>query len=422
MTSLSTPPLQTARARAADLDRIIESACATAALIDCRRDRIRDVLTPIATMDSIDTEIADSIDLLRTAGQEYAAYRAGDPDTQLRVFLPANNLLYSTALFVALPSLFFGDVLARPASRVTDAYLELGRILSGGPIDIGERLRTYSQSTFADISQGSVVVFNGKPANGRRVDEECASGLFLGFGTGINPIVIGGDLSGPELSNAVEATVTARLYNNGQDCLCPDVVFVDAAIAEDFVRGLVRRLGAVPVVADGAVPGLISSPLADMATYDRAVTVLDELGSAVVWSGETTADQRHCPIAVAVRRLPEIADSVPELFGPLFNVVIYDRLYEVLDFLDTTDTEPYGMYISVFGVAELVGVDRVGSARNTGARTAFEFENGHDPFGGFGRNGTVSAGVGLEPVSRPLLLSAELAYYAAGRRGADARR
>lgn len=420
MTSLSTPPLHGARAD--DFERIIETACGTAALIECRRDQIREVLIPIATLDSIDTEIADSIELLRTAGLEYAAYRACDPDSQVRVFLPANNLLYSMALFVALPSLFFGNVLARPATRVQAAYLELARILSDGPIDVDGRMRTYSQSTFAEVSQGSVVVFSGKPENGRKVDEECGSGLFLGFGTGINPIVIGRDLSGPELAGTVRATVAARLYNNGQDCLCPDAIFVDAAVADDFVSELVRQLSTVPVVSSGAVPGLISAPLADTATYDRAVAALDELDSAVVWSGKTSADQRHCPIAVSVRRLAEVAPAVPELFGPLFNVVVYDRLDEVLDFLRTDDTDPYGMYISVFGVAELVGVDRVGSARNTGARTAFQFENGHEPFGGFGPNGTVSAGLGREPVGRPLLLAAELACYAAERGDIDATR
>ncbi|MFG1796397.1 aldehyde dehydrogenase family protein [Nocardia sp. NPDC049149] len=422
MTSLSTPPLRNDGARRADIDRIIEIACSTAALIDCRRDQIRDVLTPIATIDSVDTEIADSIDLLNTAGVEYAAYRQADPETQLRVFLPANNLLYSLALFVALPSLFCGNVLARPASRVKSAYLELAAILSDGPIDIGDRMRTYSQATFAEISQGSVVVFSGKPENGRAVDKECASGLFLGFGTGINPIVIGRDLSGPELTNAVEATVAARLYNNGQDCLCPDAIFVDAAVADEFVAALVRRLATIPVVSTGTTPGLISAPLADMTTYDRAVAELDTLESALVWTGEISADDRHCPIGVAVRRLPEIARSVPELFGPIFNVVVYDHLDQVVDFLDAPETEPYGMYLSVFGVAELVGVDRVGSARNTGARTAFEFENGHEPFGGFGSNGTISAGVGREPVARPLLLSAELARYAAERGGVDAQR
>ncbi|MFI7004464.1 aldehyde dehydrogenase family protein [Nocardia sp. NPDC050175] len=418
MTSLSIPPLRSA----ADFERIIETASGTAALIECRRDRIREVLTPIATLDSIDTEIADSIELLRTAGLEYAAYRACDPDSQVRVFLPANNLLYSMALFVALPSLFFGNVLARPASRVQDAYLELAQLLSDGPIDIDGRMRTYSQSTFAEISQGSVVVFSGKPENGRKVDEECGSGLFLGFGTGINPIVIGRDLSRPELSSAVAATVAARLYNNGQDCLCPDAIFVDAALADDFVAELVQQLGTVPVVSTGAVPGLISAPLADTATYDRAVAVLDELDKTVVWSGKTSADQRHCPIAVSVRRLAEVPAAVPELFGPLFNVVVYDRLDDVLDFLGTEETDPYGMYLSAFGVAELVGVDRVGSARNTGARTAFEFENGHEPFGGFGPNGTVSAGLGREPVGRPLLLAAELARYAAERGDVDATR
>ncbi|WP_194835052.1 aldehyde dehydrogenase family protein [Nocardia sp. XZ_19_369] len=418
MTSLSTPPLR----NDADFERIIETACSTAALIECRRDRIREVLTPIATLDSIDTEIADSIGLLRTAGLEYPAYRAGDPDSQVRVFLPANNLLYSMALFVALPSLYLGNVLARPASRVKDAYLELAQLLSDGPIDIGGRMRTYSQSTFADISQGSVVVFSGKPENGRQVDEECDSGLFLGFGTGINPIVIGRDLSGPDLSGAVQATVAARLYNNGQDCLCPDAIFVDAAVADDFVAELVRRLGTVPVVSTGAVAGLISAPLADTATYDRAMTALDEFDSSVVWSGKTSAHQRHCPTAVSVRRLPEVPAAVPELFGPLFNVVVYDRIDEVLDFLGTPETDPYGMYISVFGVAELVGVGRVGSARNTGARTAFDFENGHEPFGGFGPNGTVAAGAGREPVGRPLLLAAELARYAAERGEVDATR
>ncbi|KZM69134.1 aldehyde dehydrogenase family protein [Nocardia terpenica] len=413
MKNLSEPALSD-RGSPADYHRIVETGCRAAALIECRRDRIRDAMAEIATADSIETEIEDSIRLLRTAGVEYAAYRHSDPDTQLRVFLPANNVLYSTALFILLPSLYLDNVLARPASRVGQVYGELARILSDGPIDVAGRLRTYSQQSFIDVSQGSVVVFNGKPGNGRRVHEDCGSRLFLGFGTGINPIVVGRDLSAPELGVAIDATIDARLYNNGQDCLCPDVIFVDAAVSKEFVTELTRRLERIPVRSSGALPGPVSSPLADKGTYDRAVAEIAALDSAVVWAGDTSAHPRHCPTVVAVRRSDEIAPTAPELFGPIFNVVVYERFDEVVAFLTDAATAELGMYVSAFGEAELIGVDRVGNARNTGNSTAFRFENGHEPFGGYGTDGTLVAGTGIAPTGRPLLLSAELARLANG--------
>ncbi|MCM6773959.1 aldehyde dehydrogenase family protein [Nocardia sp. CDC159] len=412
--------LQDVRA-SADYAQIVDAGCRAAALIECRRERIREIMVEIATFDSIETEIEDAIRLLRTAGVEFPAYRRSDPDTQLRVFLPANNLLYSLALFVLLPSLYLDNVLARPASRVQSLYLQLAQLLSDGPIDIAARLRTYSQQSFIDVSQGSVVVFNGRPDNGRTVHAECASGLFLGFGAGINPIVVGPDLAGPELHTAVDATLRARLYNNGQDCLCPDVVFVDAAVAADFATELIRRLRRIPVVSSGAHPGLISSPLADTETYDRAVAAVTALDATVVWSGKASAHPRHCPTVVSVRRIDEGPAHAPELFGPIFNVVVYDRFDEVASFLTAPGNAELGMYVSAFGVAELVGVERLGTARNTGSRTAFQFESGHEPFGGFGVDGTLLAGAGLTPTGKPLLLSAELARRSSGYGAAHAR-
>ncbi|WP_019202641.1 aldehyde dehydrogenase family protein [Tsukamurella sp. 1534] len=376
--------------------------------IEARADQVVAALRPIASDASIHIEIKDAVALLRTADAEADRYVLADPATPLRAYLPANNALYSAALFVFLPALYLDDVMARPSARSKAQYFALRDIL-GDAVPATARLVDYSQREFADLSAGAAVVFNGRPENGMRLVDVINPTVFLGFGAGPNPALIGPDCRGAVLGEAVEAVVAARLYNNGEDCLCPDLVFVHRSVRAEFVDRLVARLREVPVTGDRGVPGLINGPLAAADSVTGLAGQVACFARRELWRGDGVDTPDHHPVIVREAALSDVTADIPEYFGPVFDLVTYDRFEEVEAALSAPDRIADGMYVWGYGEPGLDGRERLGTGRVIGPTTPFEAESGHAPFGGWGRRASwVSVG-GAAPAGRPLLLADELA-------------
>ncbi|CAM3848704.1 aldehyde dehydrogenase family protein [Tsukamurella strandjordii] len=402
---MTTSPFDVLEARAA---AAAVAGGAIADVIEARAEQVIEALRPIAGDASIRAELDDAVALLRTADVEADRYAFANPATPLRVYLPANNTLYSLALFVLLPALYLDDVMARPSTRSKAQYFALRDIL-GEAFPATARLVDYSQREFADLSAGAAVVFNGRPENGMRLVDVIRPSVFLGFGAGPNPALIGADASAEQLDLAVHAVVESRLYNNGEDCLCPDLVLVHRAVRTAFVDRLIARLEQIPATGDRTAPGLVNGLLSGTDSVTGLTEQLQQYPRPELWRGRSIDAPEHHPVVVREASLADLGEEIPEYFGPVFDLVTYDGFPDVEAALSTPARRADGMYAWGFGETGLDGRERLGTARVIGARTPFEAESGHEPFGGWGHRASWASVAGAAPVGRPLLLADEMA-------------
>ncbi len=339
----------------------------------------------------------------------------GDPPRadRLAVFLPSNNVLYSYVLFGLVPSLYCDRVDIRPSSRTRETAFAVHDILSGacGP-RLAERVRlvTATQRRFVESCAGAdAVVFTGQYDNGLEVMKRIGPDtLFLGFGSGPNPLIVGPKAAPAAVTRAL---LTSRLYNSGQDCLCTDLVYVHSGRLDAVLRDLKNALDGIGVV-DRRSPGAVLSPLVYSGAVKGAEDYIGKHTNLVVHGGRVDVESGVVEPAVIVHESWEPVHP-PEFFSPVFCVRPYDDVAEILEWARSPRELARGMYATVFGEPRIEGT-RLGTAEILRETTTFDHEDGNRPFGGHGveagfvrsRDGSLEA--------RPLLLSAELARWRSG--------
>ncbi|WP_434599911.1 aldehyde dehydrogenase family protein [Streptomyces sp. A5-4] len=371
----------------------------------------------VATLETFGTrtaavdEISNSVAALRGASAELAAHR---PRTVggLGVFLPSNNVLYSYVLFGLIPLLYSSHITMRPSQRVASQSQHIHRIITSDAAFRGTlpiELVSLTQRQFiARCAESDVVVFNGRPANalavGDRLPDRTA---LLAFGSGPNPVVVGADA---DVKTVAEDVVRTRLYNSGQDCLCPDIVFAHDDVADDLLTAMGEAVANVPVgpLAD---PTTTVAPLSYPDAVEQAAAFLSNHPGRTVTGGQ--ADLTTGLVTPTVIDLPwDPSFRPPEFFSPVICVMRYSSGEDIVKWLDSPSERRRGMYVSVYGESAVRG-QRAGNSVVLREQTALDAENGNEPLGGYGPEAS-HVRVGSSLTARPLLLSAELGPTRAG--------
>ena len=366
------------------------------------RDKLVDAVSDIATRPSISDELLQSIRTLAGAPDEILRE---DPErlSRINVFYPSNNLIYSYVLYVLVPSLYTDTITIRPSSRVRRETARVHEILS--PYAAGEvRLWECSQREFVDDSASvDLVVFTGTASNAASVRAALRPGpKVLTFASSPTPFVIGPEA---DVESAARALVAARLFNGGQDCLCPDAVFVHTEVREDLLTCLRTMLD-----RRRSLDSATSWRMVDGVVYEDALesacSFIELNRDAVVYGGKCDVDARM--IEPTVLMFDWEPDFTPvEMFAPVFCLVEYEDPAQVRTWLNRPDQQRQGSYVSVFGEPQLID-RRIGSIVVVPEAAPLDVEDGNRPFGGYG----VEAGAvqcGDEVLGRPLLISAEAA-------------
>jgi coniferyl-aldehyde dehydrogenase len=181
--------------------------------------------------------------------------------------------------------------------------------------------------------------FTGSPEVGKHVQRSAAEHLVpvtLELG-GKNPVVVGRDA---DIATAASRTARARMMNGGQVCLCPDFVFVPADRRDKFVADVERQFRQ-------SFPTVLGNPeyctIVDDRNYERIVGLVEDARSKGATVIEAVPQGETLPSAAERRIAPTILTGVTkdmrvmreEVFGPVLTVLGYQRLDDVIDYVNT---------------------------------------------------------------------------------------
>ncbi|MGW8729454.1 aldehyde dehydrogenase family protein [Streptomyces sp. NPDC055808] len=367
-------------------------------------DAVMRILTEVSPHHTASAEIQSFLRTLDGAEEEIRRVRPGSVPLAA-VFMPSNIPFYSYALYLLVGSLYSDRIIFRPSSETKSQMQRLHALLApihGLPIELFE----LSQRKFVTgpVREADLIVFTGQYSNAEAIREGLAEDqLFLFFGHGINPFVIAPDA---DLAQAARDVTTIRLYNSGQDCFGPDVVFAPKGRTEDFVDLLSAELSSLRFGPNDE-PGIDYGPI----YYDSAlVNCSDYLvrhARYIRHGGRIDLPSRRIEPTVL---LWGFDDKMPldEMFAPVFNVVAYPSARLLRERLASPFFSERALGAMVYGNdPETVKV--LSQRHHTCVNhTLLDAEDGNRPFGGFGMRANYIS-YGGERHAEPLLMSQAVA-------------
>ncbi|MEV1062702.1 aldehyde dehydrogenase family protein [Streptomyces sp. NPDC050263] len=378
----------------------------TADHVQAEREQFIEVLSEITDRRAAEMEIEGFVATLRGAAAEYALHQPPAVPASW-VFMPSNVVLYSYALYLLVPACYTGRISFRPSSRSARVTLRLHELLAPvHGLDITAFTGTQGDYTESIRGKRGTVVFTGRYENAEELrvtlgDEQ----LFLFFGQGINPFII---TENADIEKAAADGARVRMLNSGQDCLAPDIYFVQRAVAEEFREALSRYVGALKFGSAG-VSGTDYGSIHDPNVLQQVTRYLITNRHRIHRGGVVDLTESHLLPTILVWEAGEPLD-VSEQFAPVFNLVVYDDEHELKRLIDSKPFLERAFGASVYG-ADADFVDYLRERHMVSAdSTLIEIDNGNKPFGGSGiRAGYVALRGRCFP--QPLLISKAVAEY-----------
>ncbi|MBY4896256.1 NAD-dependent succinate-semialdehyde dehydrogenase [Cupriavidus sp. AU9028] len=210
------------------------------------------------------------------------------------------------------------------------------------------------------------ITFTGSTPIGKhlaRASADTLKKLSLELG-GNAPFIVFDDA---DLDAAVDGLMASKFRNGGQTCVCPNRIYVQRAVHDDFVERLARRVAALtvgPASEDGADIG----PMINARAVDKIARHVEDAvarGARVVTGGKRVrrddGPNYYAP-TVLVGATPEMALSCEETFGPVAPVFRFDSEDEVVHHANDT---PFGL-AAYFYSSDVRRIWRVAQALETG--------------------------------------------------------
>ena len=184
-----------------------------------------------------------------------------------------------------------------------------------------------------------LVFFTGSSVVGREIATKCGQSLtpvLLELG-GKSPCIVGASAN---LENAARRIVFGKLMNAGQTCVAPDYLFCHESIKDKLIQLLIKE------IKEQFGENLLENPeygkIINKKHFDRVLSLINP--DKVVYGGKYDE--------VTLKIEPTIMDGVTdddavmkeEIFGPLFPIMTYNKVEEVLSYV-RSKPEPLALYV-----------------------------------------------------------------------------
>ncbi|MBN8828946.1 MAG: aldehyde dehydrogenase family protein [Sphingobacteriia bacterium] len=376
-----------------------------AEFIDQNRNVIFEILTEIATYKSIEDEIERSIRVLKNAASELI--KENPPQiNNIAIYHSSNAILYTFVLYCLIASAYTKNIYIRPSHQVSSPTSKIVELFTNHfktPI----KLCNFGQRTFAyNVGFSDVIIFTGRYENSLEVISRHKHHLFLFFGSGTNAMILGNNFDLEEFTNK---SISSRIFNSGQDCMCPNIIFVPNSIVDDYATLLIKKLELLKYGPRNN-PSVDYSDIFYEGVVEDVQKYLTENHKWVIYNkNREEVENNNLLHPIVLKSSIKNMAGIMEYFSPVFNIVAYDNFEELSQFLSNDHSLEHAMFLSVFGEETLSE-----SLHNyyciSKNQTIFEFENGNYPFGGYGIKANFVKSENIS-VGKPILISKEIANH-----------
>ncbi len=226
-----------------------------------------------------------------------------------------------------------------------------------------------------------IIFFTGSPALGKVVMGAAAKNLtpvVLELG-GKSPCIVDKDA---DIEVAARRIVWGKSLNAGQTCIAPDYLMLHESVKGRFVEAFKRE--SLHLHGEDASRSAHYARMVNDRAFERVAGYLAE--GHVVAGGRTKPEERYIEPTLLDGVSPEANVMQEEIFGPVFPILTFNELDEVIDFV-TLREKPLALYF--FGETKR-GWDVVRRTSSGGAcinDTIMHIVNENIPFGGVGNSG-----------------------------------
>jgi aldehyde dehydrogenase (NAD+) len=226
------------------------------------------------------------------------------------------------------------------------------------------------------------IFFTGSPSLGRIVMESAAKNLTpvtLELG-GKSPCIVDKDVN---ITLAAKRIAWGKFVNAGQTCICPDYLLVHQSIKDKFLAALTGAIRELYGENPAASPDF--GRIINNSQYERLVRLLD--GQKIYLGGQYNSDDRYIAPTILTDVSPDSAVMKEEIFGPIFPVMTYTSIDEVVRSVNSRP-KPLALYLFSGNVARQKEVlSRISFGGGCINDTLIHAGNPNLPFGGVGMSG-----------------------------------
>lgn len=161
---------------------------------------------------------------------------------------------------------------------------------------------------------------------------------------GKSPVIVDTDA---DVQKVAADLAAAKQFNGGQACISPDYVFVRKEQQQPLVEAFRARVRQNLYGEDGRLRKDGIAQIVDAQNFARIRKLFDDAvakGARVVVGGTLEADDRTIHPTLLTDVTPDMAIMQEEIFGPIVPVMTYERLDEVIGFINGRD-RPLALYI-----------------------------------------------------------------------------
>lgn len=244
-------------------------------------------------------------------------------------------------------------------------------------IGIVEGHRDVNQALLAQ--RWDLIFFTGSPDLGKKVmlaASQYLTPVVLELG-GKSPCIIDRDA---DLKIAAKRVAWGKSLNAGQTCIAPDYLLIHSDVQDEFLRLLKQEfehlLGADPQQSRHFVRIVSDRAFERLSGYLQNGTVY--------YGGKTDARERYFSPTILTGVRPDSPVMQEEIFGPIFPVLTFTDLQEVIDFVMDREKPLALYYFGKQGKRILKHTSAGGTCIND---TIMHIVNDHIPFGGVGNSG-----------------------------------